>query len=349
MSHTQDPTNPALLQGLRVLDLTRNLPGPFATRMLADLGAEIIKVEPPEGDPGRQLGSLFDDLNRGKECRRIDFKQPEGIAQLRQWVSEADVVLEGFRPGVMDSMGLGFDALKAIQPKIVMCSITGYGQQGPWAQRAGHDINYMAMSGVLDQVRSRGEAADGDPAMSNVQWGDIAGGSSMACIAILAAVFDVQRRGTARYLDVSMTHGLHAHLVMPKATGALLAPMLGRPPRVGEDMLNGALPCYGLYKTADGRWLAVGSLEHKFWRAACEAMQQPDWANQHWQRGLLPNTPESDALRDKVAALVASHPLSHWAKRFENVDACVTPVLTLGEACAHVLFAAQPRQPWAVE
>lgn len=331
-----------LLKGLRVLDLTRNLPGPFATRMLADLGAEIIKVEPPEGDPARALGSLFEALNHGKECRKIDFKDEAGRATLREWVAGADVVIDSFRPGVLDALGLGYAALSAIQPKVVLCSITGYGQTGEWAQRAGHDLNFMAMSGALDQMRAR----NGDVAMSNIQWGDLAGGASMACIAILAAVFEAQKRGTGRFLDVSMAHGLFAHQVMPQATGAMLEPMLGRKPQVGEDMLNGALPCYGLYKTQDQRWLAVGSLEHKFWRAACDAFGQPQWANQHWQRGLMPNSPESNALRDAVDVLVASQPLAYWADKFGQVDACVTPVLTLDEATRHPLFAEPARLPW---
>ncbi|KGM40249.1 CoA-transferase [Aquabacterium sp. NJ1] len=334
-----------LLSGLRVIDLTRNLPGPFGTRMLADLGAEIIKVEPPEGDPARPLGSLFEALNHGKECRKIDFKNAADLNQLRDWIATADVMVDSFRPGVLKAMGLDWEALKLINPKLVMVSITGYGQQGAWAQRAGHDLNFMAVSGVLDQVR----APTGELALSNVQWGDLAAGSSMACIAILSAVYDAGKRGQGRHIDVSMTHGLHAHLVMPKSTGALLAPMLGgRMPRAGEDLLNGVLPCYNLYATADGRHLAVGSLEFKFWKAACEVFERPDWVNRHWQRGQLPGSPDCVALRQDVAALVASQPLAYWAERFEQADACVTPVLTLAEAQAHPLFAGQALvQPWS--
>ncbi|MDE2402555.1 MAG: CoA transferase [Burkholderiales bacterium] len=345
-------TGPNLLSGLRVIDLTRNLPGPFATRMLADLGASIIKIEPPQGDPARALGPLFQALNQNKDCRTLDLHQSGDLDQLRTWLENTDVLLEGFRPGVMASMGLDFDALKAINPRLVLCSITGYGQQGPWAHRAGHDLNYMAMSGALDQMRS----AQGQPTLSNIQWGDLAGGSSMACIAILAAVFDVGRRGQGCHVDVSMTHGLWAHQVMPQSTGAMLAPMLGHLPGAREDLLNGALPCYNLYLTQDGRSLAVGALEHKFWKAACEVLQRPDWADQHWQRGLMPNSPESNAVRDQVAALIATQPLSHWVERFAEVDACVTPVLTLSEAQAHPLFvsaktsaATTPtRQPWLI-
>lgn len=333
----------ALLQGMRVIDLTRNLPGPFSTRMLADLGAEIIKVEPPEGDPARALGTLFESLNHGKECRHIDFRQADGLATLREWLATADVMVDSFRPGVLTGMGLDAATLLALNPRLVMVSITGYGQTGPWANKAGHDLNFMAMSGALDQVR----ATDGSLAQSNVQWGDLAGGSAMATIAILAGVLAAQRTGQGRHIDVSMAHGLYTHLVMPRSTATLLAPMLGHRPGAGEDMLNGGLPCYSLYATADGRHLAVGALEHKFWRVACGVFGRPDWVDRHWQRGALPGTPDAAALRAEVAALVASLPLADWAERFAEADACVTPVLTLEEAEGHPLFAQGAGvQPW---
>jgi len=332
-----------LLAGLRVIDLTRNLPGPFCTRMLADLGAGIVKVEPPEGDPTRPLGLLFDALNHGKESRRIDFRQPSELDRLRGWLGEADVMVDSFRPGILQSLGLDFARLKTINPTLVMVSITGYGQHGAWSQRAGHDLNFMAMSGVLDQLR----APTGELAMSNVQWGDLAGGSSMACIAILAAVFDAQRRGAGHHIDISMTHGLHAHLILPKATGAMLTPLLGHRPRAGEDLLNGGLPCYNVYATSDGRHLAVAAFEFKFWQAACAVFERPDWADRHWQRGETPGSAESVALRAEVAVLVASRSLTDWTQRFESADACVTPVLTLDEAQTHPLFASAQRvQPW---
>ena len=335
---------PPLLSGLRVLDLTRNLPGPFATRLLADLGATIVKVEPPEGDPARPLAALFEALNHGKECRSIDFRSSADLDRLRAWVQEADVLLDSFRPGVLQGLGLDAATLHALNPRLVMVSITGYGQHGPWAQKAGHDLNFMALSGVLDQMR----APTGELALSNVQWGDLAGGSAMACIAVLAAVFEAQKTGQGRHLDVSMVHGLHAQLVMPQATGAMLAPLLGRRPGAGEDLLNGVLPCYNLYATQDGRHLAVGALEFKFWKAACEVFGRPDWVQRHWQRGQLPGSPDCAALRAEVAQLVASQPLAVWSERFAQADACVTPVLTLEEAQAHPLFADGARpQPWA--
>lgn len=335
---------PPLLSGLRVLDLTRNLPGPFATRLLADLGATIVKVEPPEGDPARPLAAMFEALNHGKECRTVDFRSGADLDRLRAWVQEADVLLDSFRPGVLQGLGLDAATLHALNPRLVIVSITGYGQHGPWAQKAGHDLNFMALSGVLDQMR----APTGELALSNVQWGDLAGGSAMACIAVLAAVFEMQRTGQGRHLDVSMVHGLHAQLVMPRATGAMLAPLLGRRPGAGEDLLNGVLPCYNLYATQDRRHLAVGALEFKFWKAACEVFDRPDWVQRHWQRGQLAGSPDCAALRAEVAQLVASQPLAVWSERFAQMDACVTPVLTLEEAQAHPLFVggAHP-QPWA--
>jgi len=336
--------SPQLLAGLRIIDLSRNLPGPFATRMLADLGAQIIKIEPPHGEPARALPGLYEALNHDKDVRSLDLRQPADLEQLRGWLLEADVLIEGFRPGVLAAMGLGFDALRALQPRLVLCSITGYGQHGPWAQRAGHDLNFMAVSGTLDQMRN----AAGDLALPNIQWGDLAGGSSMACIALLAALYQVQRTGTACHIDISMTHGLRAHQMMPRSTGPLMATQLGRPPGPGEDLLNGALPCYKLYRTQDARWLAVGALEWKFWKEVCAALDRPDWVDQHWQRGLPPNSPASDALRRAVGDVIAHQPLSHWHSLFSTRDACVTPVLSLQEADAHPLFTLTPREPWSI-
>ncbi|MEY4766551.1 MAG: hypothetical protein RI907_3224 [Pseudomonadota bacterium] len=320
-----------VLSGLRVVDLSRNLPGPWASRMLADLGAQVTKVEPPEGDPARALPPLDAALNTGKTRQALDFRQADQLASLREQLSHADVMLDSFRPGVLAAMGLDAASLHALNPRLVMVSITGYGQQGPWAHKAGHDLNFMALSGVLDQLR----APTGELALSNVQWGDLAAGSAMAVIAVLAAVIEAQRTGAGRHVDVSMTHGLHDQLVMPKATGLLLQPLLGHWPGAGEDLLNGGLPCYNLYATSDGRHLAVGALEHKFWRAACDVFGRADWGDRHWQRGAMPGSPDALALREEVAALIASLPLAVWAERFAQADACVTPVLTWQEAQQH--------------
>ena len=331
------------LQGLRVVDLTRNLPGPFATRLLADLGADIIKIEPLNGDPARAFGELFTALNHGKETQKVDFRDPAGIEAIKAHLKDADVMLDSFRPEVLEGMGLDAKTLHAINPKLVMVSITGYGVADSddinhnWANKAGHDINFMAMSGVLGQLKT----ADGDQAMPNIQFADLAGGSDTAVIALLAAVFSAQRTGKGRHVAVSMTHSLYQHLVMPKATGKLVASFSGKNPKPQHDFLGGLLPCYRLYKTADGRHMAIGSLELKFWQGLCEVLELPELKTKHWQMGVMPNTKDSQEAAQTVADTFASQDLAHWQKVFETADVCVTPVLTLEEARAHPLFAHQ--------
>ena len=334
------------LQGLRVVDLTRNLPGPFATRLLADLGAEIIKIEPKNGDPARAFGELFKALNHGKTTEKHDFRDPQGIAAIKAHLKDADVMLDSFRPGVLKGMGLDATTLHAINPKLVMVSITGYGLADSdskidvnhdWADKAGHDINFMAMSGVLDQLKT----ADGEQAMPNVQFADLAGGSDTAVIALLAAVFAAQRTGKGRHVAVSMTHSLYQHLVMPKATGTLVKSFSGQQPAPHHDFLGGLLPCYRLYKTSDERYMAVGSLELKFWQGLCEVLDLSALKNSHWQRGVMPNTSESKAAAKAISDKFASQTLEHWQQVFALADVCVTPVLSLSEAKAHPLFAHQ--------
>ena len=331
------------LQGLRVVDLTRNLPGPFATRLLADFGAEIIKIEPASGDPARALGDLFTALNHGKIIEKVDFRDAQGIETIKTHLKDADVMLDSFRPEVLEGMGLDAKTLHAINPKLVMVSITGYGVADSddithdWADKAGHDINFMAMSGVLDQLKT----ANGDQAMPNIQFADLAGGSDTAVIALLAAVFSAQRTGKGRHVAVSMTHSLYQHLVMPKATGKLVASFSGKNPKPQHDFLGGLLPCYRLYKTADGRHMAVGSLELKFWQGLCEVLELPELKSKHWQMGVMPNTKDSQEAAQVVADTFASQDLAHWQQVFESADVCVTPVLTLEEAKAHPLFAHQ--------
>ena len=331
------------LDGLRVVDLTRNLPGPFATRLLADLGADIIKIEPKNGDPARALGDLFSALNHGKTIEKVDFRDPQDIESIKAHLKNADVMLDSFRPEVLEGMGLDAKTLHALNPKLVMVSITGYGTADSddithnWADKAGHDINFMAMSGVLDQFKT----AAGEQAMPNIQFADLAGGSDTAVIALLAAVFSAQRTGQGRHVAVSMTHSLYQHMVMPKATGKLVKSFSGKNPKPQHDFLGGLLPCYRLYKTADDRYMAVGSLELKFWQGLCNVLELPELKAKHWQLGVMPNTKDSQEAAQVVADTFAGHPLSFWQQTFESADVCVTPVLTLEEARAHPLFAHQ--------
>ena len=333
------------LQGLRVIDLTRNLPGPFATRLLADLGADIIKIEPLNGDPARAFGDLFTALNHGKTTLKVDFRDSQGIETIKAQIKDSDVMLDSFRPEVLEGMGLDAKTLHAINPKLVMVSITGYGMANSdgithdWAHKAGHDINFMAMSGTLAQLKT----ATGEQAMPNMQFADLAGGSDTAVIALLAAVFAAKNTGRGRHIAVSMTHSLYHHLVMPKATADMMENINGQRPEPQNDFLGGVLPCYRLYQTQDGRYMAVGSLEFKFWRLLCETLDLSEYVDAHWQRGFMPNTAESKKAEQAMTEKFASQTLAHWQEVFSDVDACVTPVLTLAEAQKHPLFAHQDK------
>jgi alpha-methylacyl-CoA racemase len=339
------------LTGIKVLDLTRLLPGPLATRHLVELGAEVLKIEGPseqgQDDGSRTMGQTaaerragqpaltFRELNRGKQLMRLDLRAPQGAAALIELARTADVLIEGFRPGVMSKLGLGWEVLHAANPKLVVCAITGYGQRGPWAHRAGHDINYIAMAGVLEQIAT---TIDGELAVPNFQIGDLMGGTQAAVSGVLAALLGAQRGGQGRFVDVSMSHEVLRHHVL----AAITLKAAGRTPVPGRDLLSGGAPCYGVYRTADARHLAVGALEPKFWEALCGCLARPDWAAQHWSRGLVPGSSPSMALRAALAAVFAAEPLAHWVGRFDGVDACVTPVLRLDETLAHPVFSMSP-------
>ncbi|GLR27321.1 CaiB/BaiF CoA transferase family protein [Limnobacter litoralis] len=324
MAPIQDPT---LLAGITVLDLSRNLPGPATSLVLQQMGATVIKLEPPHGDDAKSMPMLYEALNSEKAIVTADFRTPEGIQILKDHAAKADVLIDGFRPGVMADMGCGYDTLKALNPRLVMCCITGYGQQGNLAEKAGHDINYMALSGVLHGLQT----ASGDLPVPAVQFGDLFGGTAYAVQGILAALLKAQRTGQGSFVDISMTHNLHKQNIMPDSMEQMWIAMTGAPKAHQDDLLSGGLACYNVYRTQDDRFLAVGSLEHRFWKVACEAMGKPEWADIHWSKGVFPGTPAAVKIRDDVKALIASQPLSHWEMVFGRVDACVTPVLSRQE------------------
>ena len=323
------------LAGIRVLDLTRLLPGPACTRMLADWGADVIKIELPEGDYANRLGlpanaradqisPLYSLVNRGKTVERLDLKSDAGRARLLGLVADSDVLVEGFRPGVMDRLGLGFDVLIAHKPMLVYCAITGYGSHSMWAHRAGHDINYLAISGVLDQIGERGRP----PSISNWQIADLAGGALAAAARICAALVQAKTAGVGSFIDVSMTHEVAGLNIIAEQALALDAAR----PR-GEDWLTGGWPGYAVYRTADERFLAVGALEAKFWHVLCDALGKP-----HLKA--LGNAEGIAAMRVKkeLADCFVTQSLAHWIEIFDALDCCVTPVLTLAEAKQHPLF-----------
>ncbi|HLO61577.1 MAG TPA: CaiB/BaiF CoA-transferase family protein [Azonexus sp.] len=319
-------SRPAPLAGIRVLDLTRLLPGPVATLHLADLGAEVIKIEDPQlGDYARTLGSgqgepngessaYFRMINRNKQGLVLDLKKPEGVDIFLRLAATADVIVESFRPGVVDKLGIGYETVRALNPKITYCAISGYGQDGPYKHLAGHDINYLGYAGVLEQIGIEGSA----PAIPNFQIADLLGGALTAAMGILAAVVDAQRSGQGRHVDVSMTDSVLAHTYF----AMLRLKDTGRSAPRGADLLTGGLPCYATYRCADGKYMAVGALEGKFWQVCCSVLERPEWVARQWDAGL----------RTEMAALFATRERDDWAARFAASDCCVTPVLSPEEA-----------------
>ena len=315
------------LKGIRVLDLTRLLPGAFCTMLLGDRGADVIKVEEPgTGDYLRWLpplagsqGVVFNSLNRNKRAITLNLKAEAGRELFKALVATADVVVEGNRPGVMERLGLGWETLHALRPGLVLCSITGYGQDGPFAQRAGHDLNYMATAGALLLNAEPG----GRPHPLAVQVADIGAGGVGAAAAILAALLGVARGAEGRHLDVSMTDGALTWLAMPVAE----AFAGGEQPVGGRTRLTGRFPCYRVYECADGRFLSVGALEPKFWSTLVEALERPALLGRQ-----LDPSPEAHA---EVEAVFLTRGRDDWAARLDGLDVCVEPVLEVGEVEIH--------------
>jgi len=313
---------------VRVLDLTRLLPGPFCTLLLRRLGADVIKVEPPAGGdwvrflPPRVGGcsALFEALHAGKRGIVLDLKHADGPAVLRRLVRGADVLVEGFRPGVLDRLGVGFEALSAERPALVWCALTGFGQDGPLAARAGHDLTYSALAGLL----GRSGDAGGPPRPFGTQVADL-GGALLAALGTVAALLDARRTGRGRLVDASLTEGALA-LALP----ALAPHLAGQPAPRGEGTLDGAAASYRVYETADGRHLAVAPLEPQFWLAFCQAAGRPDLAaRQHLDAG------PGESLRSELEALVRSRTRAEWEEVLTGTDACTEPVLDLDELQDH--------------
>lgn len=326
------------LEGIRVLDLTRLLPGGFCSQMLADFGAEVIKVEdtgpgdyiryaPPlhesDADPGDATASgLYLSLNRNKRSIRIDLKSEQGRTAFERLVPTADVVLEGFRPGVAAKLGVDYGTLREIDPGIVYCSISGYGQDGPARDRAGHDLNYLGSTGLLAMTGQ----ADGPPIQPAGQIGDLGGGAMNAAFGILAALIERGKSGKGQMVDISMTDGAFAWLAM--AAGATLTD--GNGPKRGEVMLGGGIVCYLPYEAADG-WVSCGALEPKFWAAFCEGTGHPELIELQFER------PGGEAW-EKIAAVFRERTREQWKAFNDEHDCCIEPILELDEALESDLF-----------
>ncbi|WP_394242124.1 CaiB/BaiF CoA transferase family protein [Halopseudomonas laoshanensis] len=321
---------PGPLESLKILDFSTLLPGPFASLMLADMGAEVLRVESPERmDLVRMLPPHVNGvstshayLNRNKGSIGLNLKAREAQAIVRGLIAEYDIVIEQFRPGVMDKLGVGYEALKAINPRLIYVSITGYGQTGPYRDRAGHDINYLALSGLASYTGRR----DDGPVPPGMQVADVAGGSLHAVAGLLAAVVHRERTGEGQHVDISMTDCVFSLNAM--AGAACLAAEVE--PELEGTMLNGG-SFYDYYRTRDGRWMAVGSLEPQFLKALCETLGRPELA----ATGLSASKSDQQKLKAELTTAFLQHDFSHWCEQFAGVDACVEPVLSLKEAARH--------------
>jgi len=322
------------LAGVRVLDFSTLLPGPMATLILAEAGAEVIKVERPgAGEDMRQYppmvtadsGVNFALLNRGKRSLALDLKDGKSVKFIKLLIADIDVVVEQFRPGVMDRLGLGYAALSAIKPALVYCSISGWGQDGPKAQLAAHDLNYMAETGVLNLGADRA----GEPVLPPVLVADIGGGTFPAVVSILLALREAEKTGVGAHLDVAMGDNLFAW-----AYWALGERAVGQPaPKPGGELVTGGSPRYQVYRCADGRWLACAPLEPKFWANFCAVIGLPE--------ALRDDSHNAAATMAAVRDIIVTRSSAAWLTAFDGVDACVTLVKSIAEAAEDPHFHAR--------
>lgn len=318
------------LANLKILDFTTLVPGPFATMMLADMGAEVLRIESPtRPDLLRNMPPFADGqstahgtLNRNKRSIALDLKNPEAVAIAKRLVEDYDIVIEQFRPGVMQRLGLGYEQLHEINPKLIYCSVTGYGQTGPYRNRAGHDNNYLSISG-LNGYSGRG--GDRTPIMG-MPVADIAGGSLHAVIGILAAVNQRHISGEGQQIDISMTDAMFSLNALFGSTYL----SAGVEPTSGSMSLNGG-SFYDYYQTSDNRYLSIGSLEPQFFQVLCQTLGDDELLT-------LANQQDSEtqkALRAKLDTIIATKTLAQWREIFKDREACVEPVLTFAEACEY--------------
>jgi len=315
------------LNGIRILDLSRLFPGPMCTMHLADLGADVIKIEDPiMGDYARTVppiqkktSKFFLSINRNKRSVALDLRKNDGKKTFLKLLSSSDVIVESFRPGVLEKIGLGYEQVKKVNPSIIYCSITGYGQTGPYRNFAGHDLNFTGYSGAIKKTKGSSEP----PAIPNFQLGDIVGGTFGATMSIMAALLQQKLQGIGQYLDVSIMDGLVAHNVVAAAN-------IGSESMVGfdtSDMLTGMLHCYNLYPTKDDRYMVLAALEYKFWDRFCTAINRDDLKNKH-----MSPSEESAKIFSDLEKIFSSKTQAEWIRHFKEFDCCVSPVLNIQEA-----------------
>jgi alpha-methylacyl-CoA racemase len=312
-----------MLEGITVLDLASVGPAARSSRWLADYGATVVKVGPVPKDTGVQITPPFYAYSAHRRLQRalVDMKAPEGREAFLRMVERADVLIESFRPGVVDRLGIGYDVVRATNPRIVYCSTTGYGQDGPHAQWAGHDLNYLGAGGYLDCT---GRDANGGPALPGATIGDGAGGGMHATMAILAALVQRSATGEGTYLDVSVADGVVA--LMSLAIDEYLA--TGEVPGPRHGLLTGRFACYDVYECGDGRWLTVAAIEPRFWANLCRALGCEQWIEHQTDDAV------QDAVRADLRAAFATRTRDEWVANLGPADTCVAPVATIPEVAA---------------
>lgn len=314
------------LSTVRVLDLTRLLPGPYCTMILADFGADVIKIEEPGvGDYAREEyprvdedSAVFHSLNRNKKSVCLNLKSDEGKEKFLKLVEESDVVVESFRPGVMKRLGLDYDRLKEVNPRIIYCAITGYGQTGPYVNKPGHDVNYISYAGLLGMIGERNRK----PLIPAAQMADIGGGAYPAAVGILLALFARERTGRGQLVDISMMDGMINWL--PSILPAFL--ISNQYPKRGEFFLSGGLACYEVYQTKDDKWISVGALEAKFWEPFCRTIGKEEFIDQI-------NAPidVQDQMKVEIQKIFLERTQDEWMEIFSEIDSCIAPVHSLEE------------------
>lgn len=315
------------LEGVKVLDLSRLLPGPLCSQMLSDLGAEVVKVEDPVGgdytrwdNPKvKQYSAYFHMINRNKKSICLNLKENAGREILIKMVEKSDILLETFRPRVMDRLGLGWEYLKKINPKLIYCSVTGYGQTGPYRDLPGHDINYLSVTGILGLIGEKG----GAPVIPGIQIADVGGGSVNAVLSILAAYIARGRSGEGQYLDIAMTDGVTPFLSLYMAQFMFDKQPINR----GEGLLSGQFACYRIYETADGRYMAMGCLEPKFWKEFLKAVNREELLAEQFVQD-----PRQSEIIEEISNIFKAKTSQEWIEHLKKYDVCCTLVYTLEEA-----------------
>jgi crotonobetainyl-CoA:carnitine CoA-transferase CaiB-like acyl-CoA transferase len=310
------------LENVRVIDLSQYIPGPFATRQLADLGADVIKIEPPGGDPMRffmhgdtdELSPVYRHINRGKRICKLDLKSAADKQLLRELIKDADILLESFRPGVLARLGFGRDELDQINPGLIHCALSGYGQNGPYALRAGHDINYNALSSQSIVSGSAHRPIIGYPPIADHA------AAMQASVAMLAALHARGHSPGSIYLDISIAESIMSWQYLPILTNA---------EERATSILNGGAACYNIYQCADEQFISLGAIETGFWKNFCDALQQPQWIT--LQYASMPQ----QALIAEVAEHISRHPLDYWHQLLDAVDCCYAPLLTPAQLSAN--------------